>query len=150
LRIAATKRSASRRFCSRERADRGCPRSKPFLRAMKELPAVRLGVVQHPGDFGVRVLERLAQHEHGTFFRRERVEQHHERERQRLGERRRLLRLPLDQARGRPASEDRLRQPRSDILLARDARRLQPIERESRDDGHQIRARRTQIRRLRS
>ena len=103
-RPAAASRRASRETSVSAR------RSAPLARwnSCRQFATRRL---EHGGDFVVLVVEHLAQEEYGALFRRQRLEQDHERQGDRLGLRQRPLGFtPI-------VGDDRLRQPRSRRIL---------------------------------
>ena len=90
-------------------------------RAAEDLAAVVLGLAEHLRDLGERVVEGVAQHEHGALVGRQPLEQHEERERDLLL----VLDLPGG-PRPRPAARAARRRCRSRAARAPSAARRSP------------------------
>jgi hypothetical protein len=116
------------------------PVAEPCLGAVDQLPGIFGRRLQHPADFARVVLEHFAQQKGGPFLRRQRLEEHHERQRHRFGEHCGVLGSRT------LVGEDGLRQPRADVLLARGAGGFQPVETQARDNRGQKRFGRTHVR----
>jgi hypothetical protein len=108
-------------------------------RSGQDLAAVRAALLDDRRHLVVRVAEQLVQHVDGALDRAEPLEQHQERERERL--------VGLG-ALGRPGhrlGHERLGQPRPDVGLAPHARRAQVVDRQARHDRRQERLRRLDL-----
>lgn len=95
-----------------------------LARAGQDLPAVGLALLDDRGDLLVGIVEDLAQQEDRPLDRRQRLEQHHERDRQRIGELGRLRGVAL------AGGDQRLGKPRAEIALAPSARGAQLVDRQ--------------------
>ena len=102
-------------------------------RAGDELARVALALADHLGDLVVGVGEDLAQQERRALDGREPLEQHEEGERERVGQ----LGLGARVA-GALVGEQRLGQPRPDVLLAPHARGAQVVDRQAGGDGREV------------
>ena len=97
-----------------------------LARPRHELPRVHLGPLDDVGDLRVLVPEHLAQQVGRPLDRGQPLQQHQQRQRQRIRE------LGARGRAGRRVLDQRLRQPRPDIRLATGPRRLEDVDREPR------------------
>ncbi len=104
-------------------------------RPRHELPRVHLGPLDDAGDLRVLVAEHLAQQISRPLDRGQPLQEHQQRQRQRIRELRARRRT------GRRVLEQRLRQPWPDIGLAAGPRRPQDVDREPRHHGRHPRGR---------
>ena len=105
------------------------PRVHVLAGAVRHLAHRRHGFAHRAGDFVVVEAEHLAQHEHRPLVGGERLEQHEHRHRHRLGEHHIGRRVAL-------VEQQRLGQPRADVVLATAGAGPQRVERLT---GHQLR-----------
>ena len=126
---AARNRSSRASRAASSGSKRGRPASRCFRARVTSCREFDLGLLDDVGDLRVLVAEHLAQQVGRALDRGQPLQEHEQRQRQRireLGMRGRAERRVLDQ---------RLRQPGPDIRLATGARRLEDIDREPRRHG---------------
>jgi hypothetical protein len=97
----------------------------------EDLPAVRLGLRRDPADLVVSVPEHLTEQEHRPFHRRQALQQHQERHRQRIGQFRVFRRLIRHH-------DNRLGEPRAHVGLAALPCRTEVVDRQPRRGGDQV------------
>ncbi|BFO19597.1 hypothetical protein SHKM778_59850 [Streptomyces sp. KM77-8] len=106
--------------------------------AAGELPYGRFAAVEQGRDVGVRVAERLAQHEHRAFQRGEGLQDDEDGEGDGVGEHGLFGGVRDGVA---EVGDVRLRQPRADVRLAARLDLAQPVDGEAGGDAHQVAAR---------
>lgn len=112
----------------------GCPSARaPLLnapsRSRRELAHIVRALADDLGNPWVVVVEHVVEQEHGALLRRQAVQHHQHRRRQRVGHLRLLSRMVGGRADGR------LRQPLADVSLAPDPRRSQLVDRQTSREG---------------
>ena len=125
--------SSAERVSAWDAAFRGRPLGDVAAGAMGDLPDRGLGLSDRLGQLAVPEVEHVAEEEHRTLGRRQRLQHQQHRRRQAV----RQLEVLGDVGRG----QQRLGQPRADVLLPTPRDRAQPVEGGARHDPHQVRAR---------
>jgi len=108
-------------------------------RAGAELADVVRALADDPGDLPILVVEDVVEHQDGSLLRRQALQQHEHRQRQRVGHLRVPRRIVV------AVGDDRLRQPLPDVVLATSARRAQRVDRQPGGHGGDERARRRDL-----
>lgn len=93
--------------------------------------AVDLALIDDLSDGGIVIIKHLSQQEHRPLDRRQIFHQHHESHRDGFG-------VFCFSIRGRLLGEDRLRQPRADVLFTLRFGRFELVETQPCDDGRQV------------
>jgi len=116
----------------------GAPDALP--RAVDQLPAGRLTLLEHARDLGVVGVEDVAEQERGSLLQPQPLQQDEERHREIRGH----LRAPVRVEVGRRG--DGLWQPGADVMLTLARRPPQPVDPEPGGHGHEPRLRRPHLR----
>jgi hypothetical protein len=107
--------------------------------AARELAHVVLALAHDRRDLRIPVVEHIVKQQHGSLLRREALQQHQHRQRQRVG------RLSVPDRIIAAVGDDRLWQPLADIALATGARGAQLVDRQPGGHGGDERTRRCDL-----